>query len=145
MCDLEPFSKIFWGITSIYWQGNFGNCQAISKHHKISYLFNCLLLNTVSCALNRIVLWKWFVATCFTFSIKAMVQGYHVYQSVWEAVDDEVLECSREIGNHSDHYAVAVVKNSREAGGRVTVSHVCTRFHRLASYLCNVEVLYIAW
>ena len=57
--------------------------------------------------------------TCFAFSIEAMVCGYHVYQSVWEAVNGEVLECSWEIGNRSDPYAVAVTKSSGEAGGKV--------------------------
>ena len=64
------------------------------------------------------------VTTCFTFSIEAMVRGYHVYQSVWEVVNGEVLECSREIGNRSDPYAVAVTKSSGETGGTVTVGHV---------------------
>ena len=64
------------------------------------------------------------VTTCFTFSIEAMVRGYHVYQSVLEAVNGEVLECSREIGNCSDSYAVAVTKSSGETEGTVTVGHV---------------------
>ena len=64
------------------------------------------------------------VTTCFTFSIEAMVRGYHVYQSVWEAVNGKVLECSREIGNRSDPYAVAVTKSSGETGGTVTVGHI---------------------
>ena len=46
---------------------------------------------------------------CFAFSIEAMVRGYHVYQSVWEAVSGEVLECSWEIGNRGDPYAIAVI------------------------------------
>ena len=74
--------------------------------------------------MHSIKLWKIAVTTCFAFSIEAMVRGYHVYQSVWEAVNGEVLKCSQEIGNRSDPYAVAVIKSSGEAGGRVTVGHV---------------------
>ena len=71
------------------------------------------------------------VATCFTFSIEAMVWD----TSVWEAVNSEVLECSREIGNRSDPYAVAVTKSSGEAGGRVTVGHVS---HKISS-ICSIR------
>lgn len=81
------------------------------------------------------------VTTCFTLSIEAMVHGYHVYQSVWEAVNGEVLECSREIGNRSDPYAVAITKSSGEPGGKVTVGHVLRRYHRFVPYLFNMEVL----
>ena len=88
------------------------------------------------------------VTTCFTFSIEAMVRGYHVYQSVWEAVNGEVLECSREIGNRSDPYAVAVTKSSRETGGTVTVGHIprkisiCSIFIRRGGVIdCTVTSL----
>ena len=59
-----------------------------------------------------------------------------MYQSVWEAVNGEVLECSREIGNRSDPYAVAVTKSSGEAGGRVTVGHVP---HKISS-ICSIFI-----
>lgn len=59
----------------------------------------------------------------FTFSIEAMVWGYHVYQNVWKAIDGEVLECSREIGNHNDPYTVTMIKSSGEVGSSVTVCH----------------------
>ena len=73
------------------------------------------------------------VTTCFTFSIEAMVRGYHVYQSVWEAVNGEVLECSRETGNRSDPYAVAVTKSSGETGGTVTVGHIPCKISSICS------------
>ena len=88
------------------------------------------------------------VTTCFTFSIEAMVRVYHVYQSVWEAVNGEVLECSREIGNRSDPYAVAVTKSSGETGGTVTVGHIsckisiCSIFIRCGGVIdCTVTGL----
>ena len=88
------------------------------------------------------------VTTCFTFSIEAMVRGYHVYQSVWEAVNGEVLECSWEIGNRSDPYAVAVTKSSEETGGTVTVGHIprkisiCSIFIRCGGIIdCTVTSL----
>ena len=86
-----------------------------SKRQENIYLIACVICTV----LNGITLWKMAVTTCFAFSIEAMVRGYHVYQSVWEAVNGEVLECSREIGNRSDPYAVAVMKSSGEAGGRI--------------------------
>ena len=46
-----------------------------------------------------------------TFSVKAMVRGYHVYKSVWDAAcDDNILPCKREIGNPHDPSSVAVKK-----------------------------------
>ena len=65
-----------------------------------------------------------------------MVRGYHVYQSVWEAVNGEVLECSWEIGNRSDPYAVAVTKSSGETGGTVTVGHI----PRKISSICSIFI-----
>ena len=76
------------------------------------------------------------VTTCFTFSIEAIVRGYHVYQSVWEAVNGEVLECSREIGNCSDPYDVAVMKSSEETGGTATVGHIP---HKISS-ICSIFI-----
>ena len=65
-----------------------------------------------------------------------MARGYHVYQSVWEVVNGEVLECSREIENRSEPYAVAVTKSSGEVGGRVTVGHV----PRKISSICSIFI-----
>ena len=45
-----------------------------------------------------------------SFSVEAMVRGYHIYRSVWEAAVGEQLNCIREVGNRSDTFAVAVVK-----------------------------------
>ena len=86
-----------------------------SKRQENIYLIDCVICTV----LNGITLWKMAVTTYFAFSIEAMVRGYHVYQSVWEAVNGKVLECSREIGNCSDPYAVAVTKSSGEARGRI--------------------------
>ena len=45
-----------------------------------------------------------------SFSVQAMVRGYHVYRDVWAASIGELLPCEREAGNASDRYAVAVMK-----------------------------------
>ena len=42
-------------------------------------------------------------------SVEAMIRGYHIYRSVWEAAVGE-LKCAREIGNPSDPYTVAVMR-----------------------------------
>ena len=53
------------------------------------------------------------------FNVEAMVHGYHIYQSVWDAaVNGEVLNCYREVGNTHDPSVVAVRKDA------VTVGHV---------------------
>ena len=77
------------------------------------------------------------VATCFTFSMQHVVQGYHMYQSILEAVDCEMLECLQEIGNHNYPYAiVVVVKTSRAAGVGVTIGHVLCKI----SSICSIFV-----
>ena len=63
------------------------------------------------------------------FSIEAMVHGYHIYQAVWDAaVDGEVLNCYREVGNTHDPSAVAVRK------GALTVGHI----PRVISSICSI-------
>ena len=54
-------------------------------------------------------------------------------KSVWEAANGEVLECSWEIGNHSDPYTVAVTKSSGEIGGTVTVGHIPCKISSICS------------
>ena len=50
------------------------------------------------------------MAVCL-FAIEAMVTGYHVYQSIWDAaIDGENLECFREVSNIHDPSAVALKK-----------------------------------
>ena len=44
-----------------------------------------------------------------TFSIEAIVRGYHVKQDSWDAAIGEQLPCKREPGNYKDPFTVAVV------------------------------------
>ena len=47
------------------------------------------------------------------FSVQAMVQGYHIYQEIWDAAcDGELLNCERQPGNPRDPSAVTVMKGS---------------------------------
>jgi hypothetical protein len=43
--------------------------------------------------------------------IEATVRGYHVYKEIWLATLGEELPCVREVENHRDTLAVAVVKS----------------------------------
>ena len=45
-----------------------------------------------------------------SFSVEAMVRGYHVYKDAWAAVVGEEFPCKREDGNRFDPFAVAVVR-----------------------------------
>ena len=45
-----------------------------------------------------------------TFTVSAMVQGYHVYKEIWKPEVHEELRCEREVGNRSDTFAVTVKK-----------------------------------
>ena len=58
----------------------------------------------------------------FTFSIKTVVRGYHVYKEIWNATMDGIeLPCKREIGNAHDPFAIAIKKVTPT--GDETVGH----------------------
>ena len=50
------------------------------------------------------------------FSTEGEIHGYHVYQSVWTPVINEVLQCEREEDNSEDRYVVVVKKSSTIVG-----------------------------
>ena len=46
-----------------------------------------------------------------SFSVEAMVRGYHVYKDIWLLFNlGEELPCQHEGGNRADPFAVAVVR-----------------------------------
>ena len=57
-----------------------------------------------------------------SFTVESCVRGYHIFQHTWIPIHGEVLSCSRERGNRSDPFAVAVKK------GEDIVGHVPRRF-----------------
>ena len=53
-----------------------------------------------------------------TFSIEAMVRGYHVYEDSWDAtIGEQSPPCKREPGNRKDLFTVAAVHGE-------TIGHV---------------------
>ena len=62
-----------------------------------------------------------------SFETETVVRSYHIYKDIWEAELQEELECQREAGNPSDHYAVAVVKDA------VIVGHLPRQLARVSS------------
>ena len=78
----------------------------------------------------------------YSFAIEAMVRGYHVYQSIWDAaIDGENLECFREVGNIHDPSAVAIRKDGSVVGHVPrALSAVCSSFIRRGGLiLCRVS------
>ena len=67
--------------------------------------------------------------TSETFSIEAMVRGYHVYQNIWDAALEEQLSCQREPTNSHDPFTVAVMQ-SQVIVGHIPrkISSVCSMF-----------------
>ena len=51
-----------------------------------------------------------------SFSVKAVVRGYHAYKNTWATVHGEELPCERETGNRVDAFAVAVMKEGTVVG-----------------------------
>ncbi len=50
-----------------------------------------------------------------SFSVEAMVRGYHAYKDIWTAVVGEELPCQREL-ERADPFAVAVLKDEPIVG-----------------------------
>ena len=75
-----------------------------------------------------------------TFSVEAMIRGYHVYKDIWTAVVNEQLRCQREPYNTSDPFAVAVVKDDTTVGHVPRkISAICSLFLRKkGAILCEV-------
>ena len=75
-----------------------------------------------------------------SFTIEAMVRGYHVYRDVWHATMAEQLPCQREIGNVADPFAVAIVKSGAIVGHVPRrISSVCSVFlRRNGSIVCCI-------
>ena len=75
-----------------------------------------------------------------SFSVEAMVRGYHVYRDIWIAAVGEVLPCEREPTNTVDCFAVAV-KNGLDIVGHVPkkISSICSVFlHRGGTIDCHI-------
>ncbi len=53
-----------------------------------------------------------------SFSVEAMVRGYHAYKDIWTAVVGEELPCQRERANPRDPFAVVVLKDEAIVGFR---------------------------
>ncbi len=53
-----------------------------------------------------------------SFSVEAMVRGYHAYKDIWTAVVGEELPCQHERVNPRDPFAVAVLKDEAIVGFR---------------------------
>ena len=66
-----------------------------------------------------------------SFTVEAMVRGYHVYKDVWSAALGEQLSCQREPTNTRYPFTVAVVRSL------VTVSHI----PRKISSMCSMFLL----
>ena len=76
-----------------------------------------------------------------SFSVQAMIRGYHVYKAIWEAtIDGELLLCEIEVGNIHDTFAVAVKKSGVIVGHCPRkISSVCSIFiRRGGSIHCQV-------
>ena len=48
--------------------------------------------------------------------IESMVRGYHVYKDIWDAAEDELLDCRREPFNSYNPFAVSVIRNGTAVG-----------------------------
>jgi len=47
---------------------------------------------------------------------ESCVCDHHIYQDVWNPIDNESLQCKRETDNHEDRYAVKVLKDDLIVG-----------------------------
>ena len=69
------------------------------------------------------------MATVTTFSVEAMVRGYHVYKDIWAALVGEHLPCRRKTTILADHFAVAIMKGENVVGHIPRkISNACSIF-----------------
>ena len=75
-----------------------------------------------------------------SFSVEAVVRGYHAYKDIWAAVHGEELPCERETGNRVDAFAVAVMKDGTVVGHvPKKISSICSLYLRRGrSIICRV-------
>ena len=68
--------------------------------------------------------------------------GFHEYQAIWSPAFDEELDCSRELDNPNDPYAVSVLKRTQVVGHMpCKISKMCTTFLRNSGIItCTVTV-----
>ena len=70
----------------------------------------------------------------FMFSIKTVVQGYHIYKEIWNAaIDGTELPCRREIVNSHDPFTIAIKKAALT--GNVTIGHTPRVIHQFVRFL----------
>ena len=74
------------------------------------------------------------MATTTYYEMEAMIRGYHVYTTVWDAQIGEELYCARETRNICDPYAVAIKKAD------LTVGHIPMKISALCSAWRNHRV-----
>ena len=68
--------------------------------------------------------------------VEAIVRGYHVYKTIWDADIGEELHCQRETGNPRDPFAVAVIRASVTVGHvPKKISSICSVFLRRGGYI----------
>ena len=82
------------------------------------------------------------MAASRSFSVQAMVRGYHSYKIIWEATNDgEMLACEREVGNIHDTFAVTMKKDIIIVGHSPRkISTLCSIFIRHGgSVYCEVS------
>ena len=74
------------------------------------------------------------------YQYPSCIRGYHVYQSVWTPVLDEILVCDREIANRHDPFAIKVLKSGAIVGHLPKkISSICSLFiRRGGSISCRV-------
>ena len=75
-----------------------------------------------------------------SFSVEAMVRGYHIYNSIWTAAVGEEFPCKREITNTFDPFAVDMMRGDTVIGHIPRKISVYSLFlHREGSITCQVS------
>ena len=64
------------------------------------------------------------------------VHGYHVYKSIWEPKESEVLSCSHEVNDIYDMFAIKTCFTD-ENGKEQIVGHVPLELSQFAKYLLD--------
>ena len=66
------------------------------------------------------------------FEFEAAVRGYHFYRQVWVPEPNEVLDCTHEVGNIFDSFAIKTISR-----GAVTCGHLPREISRATKFLLD--------
>ena len=91
------------------YSGKFSQVQIFAKMPLVFIFTSARIIDHAPSCRDRLAWSTVDRADRVSFSVVAMVRGYHTYKDIWAAVLGEELPCWREVGNRVDTFAEAII------------------------------------